>query len=234
MYTLDLKNLKYFGNIITLCQTHDIIASKIFDTRENLISNIINFCLRLDLDKIRKVLFIVSMDFNIDHSSSEKSNLLFLRNKSKEECWQSILNKISIASWEELFYVQHIIRLEHWGHISFEDIIYEKSEFENFMNLEDLRNLNDSGRFEKFAKFKNFDENEKWEHYDMYMKFDEFHVHITKIMRFKSPWKKRTDKEVKTLYQKEVANRIKNFTHHEWVVYNSLIRLNNQKIIFFL
>jgi hypothetical protein len=86
MYTLDLKNLKYFGNIITFCQTHDINASKIFHTRESLISNIINFCLRLDLDKIRKVLYIVRMDFNIDYSSSEKSNLLFLRNKSEEEC----------------------------------------------------------------------------------------------------------------------------------------------------
>jgi hypothetical protein len=233
MVSMSLKNLKEFGKIISLCVTLDIYVAKNFETKQDLQKNIINLLSTLNINHVKNFMFIISMDFNPqqEYFSSEKSNLLFLRNKSEENCYVSIIETLSECSWDKLFYIEHILLLEHWGYISFDDITYEKNLFHRF---EHLANLDDSARFEKFAKFNNLNDIEKSKNYEIYIKFDAFHVHITKVMKFKDPWKKITDREVKTLYQKEVSRRIHGFTLVNWLLYNKLIRLNKEKILFFL
>lgn len=236
MVSMSLKNLKEFGKIISLCITRDIHVVKNFKTKQDLQKNIITLLWTLNINHVKNFMFIISMDFNPqqDYFSEEKSNLLFLRNKSEENCYVSIIETLSECSWDKLFYIEQILLLEHWGYISFDDITYEKKLFQRFEHLANLANLDDSARFEKFAKFNNLNDIKKSKDYDIYMKFDAFHVHITKVMKFKDPWNKITDREVKTLYQKEVSSRINGFTLVNWLLYDKLIRLNKKKILFFL
>jgi hypothetical protein len=95
MYTMDLKDLKEFGHIVCHCSRQNIDVVKNQYTKENLKKNIINFLSRLSIKNVKNFLLIITMDFNPKHDdfSSEKSNLLFLRNKS-----ESIIDTLSGCS----------------------------------------------------------------------------------------------------------------------------------------
>lgn len=226
MYNMSLKNLKDFVHILTLCLRQDINTAKNSSTKESLKEHVISLFSRLNIDKLKKVLFIVTMDFKIDSQHdylfSEESNLLFLRNKSQKECYKFIVDKLSKCSSDELFYIKHILLLECSGHISFKNHTDEKKAFETFQNW----NLDESERLATFL-FLTLDDYNKWD------KFLEFNKHIRKVMNFESSSKKITDQEALALYQKEGARRIKEFTLEHWMLYNSLIKLGRKKIIFF-
>jgi len=100
MGSMRLENLKEFGKIISLCATRNINVVKDLDTKEDLQKNIISLLSTLNINQLQNFMFIITLDFNPQqyYFSSEKSNLLFLRNKSEAECYVSIFDTITESS----------------------------------------------------------------------------------------------------------------------------------------